>query len=242
MTKSFGLALAGCILANVASAALVQNVTCKSETEVRALDICSISDDSGTALASASAKYGILGASGNSSNSGRRLSVGGSGHAFFSDSLTIHSPGLDGQIGTVKFLLLPKWTLGVTTKGIAQAALTFDTQGARKNTYSLRKAVRTESSYTETALNDSVAVPYESPMTGTIEVTFGDSFTISANLNIVANAGLFGSSLANAANTVRWGGITSVKFDGVDVAYSVSSVSGTDWNRAFIPRMLLSQP
>lgn len=217
-------------------AGLDESVRCDARGTQLGDETCSVSNEYGTALATAKAQYGILKSSVSASNSGRGFGwVDANGFAIFTDAVTIDSPGLTGQVGTVSVIFYPRWTMGAHA-GFAKARYYFDTLGALKNTASVRMLELSDSGYIRTAQNDNIDVPYDSPMTATWQFRFGQAFTIRGTLSISSTAHpLFSSAQVNASNTVYWGGMTSVRHNDAEVEASVISMSGVDWSQSLRP-------
>jgi hypothetical protein len=252
-------------------AAVIAEVSCSARAGLSSTSFDNDYPDSGTASAScsesksqneqhgystavSSAAYGILKAA---SSGGSDEFAGGSGfsRAAFSDQLLIDSSVYRGQTGTVRLGMNFRWNstvlLGSSGTVVTSSTLSLSS-GFRQSTRGYGYSVMTDTNGTTTysenfiATNNWVEIPYDDQLFLDAAFIVGQPFSIYALLETVAgSAGNEGSFYAamDAAHSAYWTGISSVTVgDNLIGNYSVSSASGLDYTRSYLPSTAIPEP
>lgn len=254
-----------------ANATLIAQASCNTPNpNVRTLDIgtssasCALSADytyysfnmSGTGSAAASSQYGVLKARATSTGADS-WGTGSTSNAGFSDSLTISAAGMEGKRGTVTFGFSLDWNAlqehdaagwsNVTTSFSVFASNIAG--GGANHSFRLYQADTSGNSATYTAYNDGKYVDTAAPLEITIPFYFGYAFSLDVSLLASAGGGGNGvfvgswSSMMDASHSAYWTGVKGFTSETtLTNPWTLTSASGTDYNRSFRPAQDVPEP
>lgn len=168
----------------------------------------------------------------------------------FLDTFTIDAPGMTGKQGTLSASLAFEWDLNALSTGDSYAdtlgSLTFSLGQLQSQRYSETIAFQSPMSnysFSREYINGvGVILPFNFNPGLTIDFIFGTPIYIGADMQIGSyiygrqGLNVFGQSSTDAFHSVYWNGIGSVQADGLGISdYSISSASGTDYSKSFLP-------
>ena len=199
------------------------------------------SDASGTALAD----YGVLKVLARGSTSGPDAFAETDAMADFSDSFTIDAAGLTGQHGTVRLTLATTSTHDISGQAFGQLStrLQVNAGGGSQGTWIQAATFDADGSVRSGSSSPGIgAVPYGPTLLADIDFVYGESISFLASLSarVGGRSGASGapaSFAVDASHSAYWGGFLAVLDGSGDEVgtYAVSSGSGTDWSRSFVP-------
>lgn len=245
------LAAVVALTASNANADVKVSFTCTTTSATSPVDApCALKDEYGESFATGIATQTVLKGYASASGTANTFSSPGGGVELAAyDRVTLRSLGLEGLMGEYTIQFYPTWTLkalaGDPQRTLAGAYAQFDFtargflsttpsivgSGMRYESYS----VGYQSAYQSGGFNGQTAVSLGAPMIITLNAPFGDPFDIEMLLRISAGAVRQGAAEVAANNSVYWGGITKVTYQGRDVDYTVESLSGTDYRTSALP-------
>lgn len=168
----------------------------------------------------------------------------------WNDTVTISSPGLDGQAGSARVSLTYSWNLALTDPSPAGSFAQGSAKLAAGGYAEIGDALLPSSCgvvacpVVRSAVLVGSGIPPTSVATGpgTLYLDFG--FTFGAPLLLSASLTAYayeygtltsaGDALADASHTAVWGGFAGVESAAGPVAFSVSSASGFDYEHAAV--------
>lgn len=209
-----------------------------------------IAPGNGNTAIAAWADYGVLRAQVNT-----LANTSASATSSWRDAITIDAGSLNGQMGWVTVAVNYNWTLhGVGNAYYNMDALLNLTLGTYN--WGIRERIVQDCTTTNCTITEDIgrvlttAVPGEIPTTSdapvmqlvvSAPIEFGESFPVGVVLAAFGQSGIAGierwsSTYVDAGNSLYWGGIVSMQdINGNDVDYTLTSLSGTDYTRSFVP-------
>lgn len=189
-------------------------------------------------VATALAEHGVLKTFVSSASSGGLGYANATATATFADSLTIDAPGLSGQSGTVTMALQFDYAASLSGSSGSKLYLKFDVfEGIE--TYRWQRGLLTQAdgqSQSQSFDAGGVSVPFSKTILANVNFTFGQGFVFQKSLLTRTAGSLDHQAVVDASHSAYWGGLQSVlDTNGNPVAYRLSSSSGTDWSRSFVP-------
>jgi len=151
------------------------------------------------------------------------------GYAEFRDTITVSSPGLEGQIGELVASVHVSGFIDLTGSGNGSAAVV-----------ALEPTGPDEGFLADCTAGDPTGClgqPYPAFFDEFVPVVFAVQFGAPATIGVTLRAQVDrnsistdpGTSDVNFGSTANWGGIEEVTFQGAPVPYTVTSESGTDY-------------
>lgn len=201
--------------------------------------------DTWTSSASALAKvdYGVLKLAVGSAVTNTGFSQSQSSISFI-DELTFSNSGLTGQLGFLTASVLVSATSGAThggtflggpPAGTAQTNWDLVVAADSNSVLTLQKSLWENPTFNSEKVNNAPGL-----ITGVFTVQIPFRFGTPLALSAAASANSFAeyataSAFSDLGNSIYWGGIQSVSFNGEVVPYSLLAASGTDWSRSMAP-------
>ncbi len=200
------------------------------------------SEASGTAFAD----YGVLKVLATGSTSGPDAFAETLSMAEFSSTFTIDVGGLTGQHGTLLLTIDTTSTHDFTglAGGTLSTSLKVVAGGGSDGTWRQQATFSSDGSVHSTSFYPGIGfVPYSPTLLANIDFVYGESISFIATLlaSVRGESGPDGAPASfgvDASHSAYWGGFMSVlDSNGAPVdAYAVSSSSGIDWSRSFVPQ------
>ena len=196
-----------------------------------------------TSAAQALANLGILNLSSSSifSDEGLGLIASALADAGWLDTYTISDPTLTGQSGVLTFLLHADGLLTSDGWNGSQFSLSVQSQPFVNDFFVRETCDSRNAPACSLSINSTYAV--------SIPFVFGNSFEMSVRAIALSRAPSvkspqpIGQGAAQFQNTVYWAGISSVTSGGNPVSgYTISSLSGTNYNQSFAPTSAVPEP
>ena len=197
----------------------------------------------------ASANYGVL--KGSTKASGINSTGGTNTISTFSDTLVIDSSGNAGKVGQASISMFFTY-VGTLSAGFGGNAgigydLSFLKSDGFSNDLSQNAFTRIQNNdsngisenLTYISVTDGIPVPFGNPLTANFSFIFGSPFTITSTLKTFASIGYGDTSNASmdASNSAYWDGFNGVSLNGGQVNFNITSNSGTDWSKSFVPKV-----
>ena len=161
------------------------------------------------------------------------------------DELTIVDEARTGKKGMVKLGFALSWSLSGLSfydYGVARPVATFGIVidrgiGAHQVKFESHDITRSDTNSVQAFVDrNGQSLPWGSPFQFDYEFTFGAPFTLDVILDVQASLSGAGNAVADASHSAYWSGISSVTVDGNRITdFVVTSQSGTDWAKSYIP-------
>lgn len=205
--------------------------------------------------ASASAAYGVVKVRSNGSTT-----YGGSNsytQSLFADTLKLESSGLTGKQGKITFAYYFDYTAWVKSSGngFSNGSVSFLARGGNSYSWFLEYFNTNSGGYTmyEYRDLDGQGRIYDVPKTNYVYVTtdfvwgssIGTSFELQTSVgsHVPDTGGGTASYDFDASNSGYWAGIVSATADGQTITdYLLTSASGTDYSKSFVPTNEVPEP
>jgi hypothetical protein len=203
--------------------------------------------------ASANAAYGMLNITGKGSISA--LAGNGGAQASFTDALRFENAALTGKAGmaTIAYYLDYDFSVGATGDGYSNGSLSFIATVGSNYSWILDYQTTSGAGYLMYEYRDpfgqgrSYGVPPSNYLYVTTDFTWGGGFN--TNFEIQSSIGSYvpsngrGTATYDLAGMGYWAGIVSVTADGQNVSdYTLSSLSGKDYSKSFVPANDVPEP
>jgi hypothetical protein len=203
--------------------------------------------------ASADAGYGVLNIAGKGSISA--LAGNGGAQASFNDTLRFENAALTGKAGmaTVAYYLDYDFSVGASGDGYSNGSLSFQAWAGNNYSWVLDYQTTSGTGYLMYEYRNPFGqgrfynVPATNYLYVTTDFTWGNGFNTS--LQLQSSIGSYvpsngrGTATYDLAGMGYWAGIVSVTADGQNVSdYTLSSLSGKDYSKSFVPANDVPEP